>query len=143
MVPDAKPSISLVWVGLAPPRVEVFCWLVVSGKVVIANVLRRRGISLEEILDMCPLCGKDREVIDHLFLYCEFSYHVWCRFLANCVVSWCFLGSLADLFEAWRLSPFSGSGVVLWRILPFASYGWCGKKEMIEFSGKCPLQWRM
>lgn len=30
--PDFMPSSSLVWLGLAPPRMEAFCWLVISKK---------------------------------------------------------------------------------------------------------------
>lgn len=32
-IPRARPSSSLVWLGLAPPRLEAFCWLVVLAKV--------------------------------------------------------------------------------------------------------------
>lgn len=47
MVPVVKQPGSLVWVGLATPRVESFCWLVVLGKAATTDVLRRRGILLE------------------------------------------------------------------------------------------------
>lgn len=39
----AKSASLLVWMGLAPPRVEAFCWLAILGKVSAVDNLRRRG----------------------------------------------------------------------------------------------------
>lgn len=52
------------WVWL-PPRVQAFCWLTVSRRVSTANLLKRRGLTSESISDLCSLCGKERETIDH------------------------------------------------------------------------------
>lgn len=52
-------SSSLVWGGLAPPRVEAFCWLAISGKLSTADNLRRRGILLDAIFYICFLCGTE------------------------------------------------------------------------------------
>lgn len=76
VVLDAKATCSLVWIGLAPPRVEVFCWLTVLGKVATTDVFRRRVISFEVILDSCLLSETFRQSIDHLFMHCDFSYHM-------------------------------------------------------------------
>lgn len=58
---------SLLWHGLAPPRVEVFCWLVAFNKVSIVDNLKRRGFSLETSSNLCSLYGEG-EMIDHLFV---------------------------------------------------------------------------
>lgn len=52
----AKSASLLVWLGLPPPRVEALCWLAISGKVLAVDNLRRRGLSLEAISDLCSLC---------------------------------------------------------------------------------------
>lgn len=44
-----RATSSLVWSGLAPPTVEVCCWLAVLGKVSVVGNLR--GTSLEAILN--------------------------------------------------------------------------------------------
>lgn len=67
-------SNSLVWLGLAPPRVEAFCWLTVSGKASTVDKLQRRSLVLEDSFDYCVLCGKEKKNINHLFLHCEFAH---------------------------------------------------------------------
>lgn len=101
----SRPSSSLVWLGLAPPRVETFYWLAVSSRVSTADIIRRRGMVPESISVMCLLCNKEWEKIDHLFLCCEFSYSLWCPFLVKSGVGSCIPKSLGDLIEAWRF-PF-------------------------------------
>lgn len=44
-VPGARSPSSLAWLGLASPRVEAFCWLAVSEKVLMADFLRWRDLS--------------------------------------------------------------------------------------------------
>lgn len=55
-----RSSCSLVRLGLAPPRVETLCCSVVSAMVSIVDNLRR-GLSSEEISDLCSLCGEGKE----------------------------------------------------------------------------------
>lgn len=97
-------SSSLIWLGLAPHRVDSFCWLAVSGKVSTTDVLRRRGLS-QSLFQICAF-WKERETTDHLFLHWEFSYSLWCQFLVRSGVVRCIPKSLGDLFEAWRASSF-------------------------------------
>lgn len=47
--------LALVWVGLAPPRIEAFCWLLVYDKALTADNLKRRGLTLEAISKLCAL----------------------------------------------------------------------------------------
>ena len=51
------------------------------------------------ISDICVLCGKDNEMVDHLFVHCKFSYFLWCRLPVRCGVLWSFLRSLVGLVE--------------------------------------------
>lgn len=41
---------------------------------VVADNLRRKGISSKAIPDICLLCGKERETVDFLFLHCELCF---------------------------------------------------------------------
>ena len=109
-----------MWCGLASLRVEVFCWLVVAGKVSTVDVLRRKGLTLENINDRCSLCGREDETINHLFLHCDFAAFIWKHFLKVCGISWCLPSSLVDIVEGWRLGPFSGCGLLMWKCIPFA-----------------------
>ena len=69
-LPHRDPS-SLVWLGLALPRVEAFCWLVVTGKISIVDKLRRRGLASNNISSTCVICGKEKESAIYLFPHCE------------------------------------------------------------------------
>lgn len=63
----------------------LFAGMQFSGRCLQHRISGRRKTDtyLEAILDLCLLCGKERETIDHLFLYSEFSYILWCR-----VIDW-------------------------------------------------------
>lgn len=43
-------------------------------KMSVANNLRRRGLTLEAISDLCMLCNKEEEMIDHLLFHSEFLF---------------------------------------------------------------------
>lgn len=59
-----------IWMGLVPPRVEAFCWLVVVGKISTADLLRR-GLLSKTISDTCCMCRREVETIDLLFIHCN------------------------------------------------------------------------
>ena len=80
---------SHVWLGLVPSLVEVFCWLAVALEVATVNNLRKRGMTFTNILDTCTMCGKENEMINHLFLYCEVAVQVWNDFIRRYGIAWC------------------------------------------------------
>lgn len=45
----------------------MYCWPAALGEVLNADNLRRRGIPLEAISDLCVLCWMYGEMVDHLF----------------------------------------------------------------------------
>eukprot|EP00268_Persea_americana_P000277 TRINITY_DN10107_c0_g1_i2.p1 TRINITY_DN10107_c0_g1~~TRINITY_DN10107_c0_g1_i2.p1 ORF type:complete len:112 (-),score=12.99 TRINITY_DN10107_c0_g1_i2:315-650(-) len=85
-----------------------------------ADNLRRRELGLKAISDLCVLCGKEMESIDHLFIHCKFSHSLRCSLLRRCGVLSGRPGSLAGTIQAWRYSSFSRSGLILCRPTPFA-----------------------
>lgn len=77
-IPRVRPPSSLVWLGLALPRVEAFCWLVISDKASTIDNLRKKGFVFEKSSEFCVLCRREKEHIDHLFVHCEFVHFLWC-----------------------------------------------------------------
>ena len=63
-----RSSSVVVWLGPAPPRVEAFYWLAVAGKISTVGSLRRVLMSYS-FSDMCCLCVRERESVDHIFLH--------------------------------------------------------------------------
>lgn len=92
------PSL-LVWLGLIPPRVEVLCWLVVSGKVSTANNLRWRGLLLDGSSGIRVLCEREMEVIYHLFVHRAYVRFIWRRFLEKSEASWCMTSSMVPCLK--------------------------------------------
>lgn len=70
-IPSVRPPSSLVWMGLAHPRGEAFCRLVISGKASNIDNLSRRGFVLESSLEACVLCRREKGNINHLFVHCQ------------------------------------------------------------------------
>lgn len=62
------PPCLSVWNNKVPPRIQVFMWAVLKGKISVRCNLRRRGI-----LELCPLCGEIDKSVDHLLCRCRFT----------------------------------------------------------------------
>ena len=90
-----RDPFSLVWLGLAPSRVEVFCWLVVAAKVSTTEHLRR-GLTLINISDVCVMCHKEGEIVNHLLLHCEVAVAVWSHVIRRCGLNWCCPKTMAN-----------------------------------------------
>lgn len=80
---------ALACLGLAPPRVEAFCSLAIVGKISTVDKLRRRGLTPANFSDICVMCQKEEETINHLILHCEVVANIWSHFIARCGVAWC------------------------------------------------------
>ncbi|KAK8544945.1 hypothetical protein V6N12_025804 [Hibiscus sabdariffa] len=66
----------VVWIGLAPPKVEAFVWLILHNRAPVKVELLKRGVrSIGD--DLCPLCSRSRETVDHLFFTCIVSWQIW------------------------------------------------------------------
>ena len=57
----------LIWNSCIPPKVSVFTWEVLWGKVLTTDQLKKRGF---QHASKCLLCKEDEETIDHLLLNC-------------------------------------------------------------------------
>ncbi|KAE8672566.1 G patch domain-containing protein TGH [Hibiscus syriacus] len=109
-----------VWSGLAPPRVETFLWQISHQKLAVRSELKRRGVVLESVL--CPLCLKQEETVQHLFISCLVAGNLWNNYFKLWDISSvlpkdppALLSSWSELREKsliWNFIP----GVVLWSI---------------------------
>lgn len=61
----------------------------------------KRGLTLVCILDICVMCGKEEEKVDHLFLHCEEEVSVWSSFIGRCSLAWCCPKDIADAAMSW------------------------------------------
>jgi len=95
---------SSIWRGLVPPRVELFAWFVLVGRVNTKERLTRLGI-INHNDNMCVLCKKDIESAHHLFFACELTWQVWCAWLTGANRAWAIPGTGKEFFESWTGVP--------------------------------------
>lgn len=68
--------------------------------------LKRRGMSMESVSSLCPLCRRGGELIDLLFLHCDVSSSLWRYFIYRCDLSCCMPKSLESMIYG-VIVPFS------------------------------------
>ncbi|GKV32262.1 hypothetical protein SLEP1_g40879 [Rubroshorea leprosula] len=66
-----------VWNKLIPNKISTFSWQLLQDKIPTKLNLHKRGIiqALEDC--KCALCGKEAENTSHLFIHCNFAWHLW------------------------------------------------------------------
>ncbi|KAK3224854.1 hypothetical protein Dsin_004716 [Dipteronia sinensis] len=97
-----------VWYGFSPPKVELFIWQLLHGRILVCEVLKRYGISNR---GACPLCGRSEETVDHLFLFCPWTSSVWNSCMGWWSVYCCANKSVNEWFLGWQgLCPKSKLG---------------------------------
>ena len=67
-----------LWRASAPPKVKLFFWLALHGRIWTAERRMRHG--LQDSAE-CALCGQEDETIDHLIVSCVFARELWYCFL--------------------------------------------------------------
>eukprot|EP00253_Pinus_taeda_P026308 PITA_26308 len=71
---STKISNSLFW-----PKIKTFLWLLMQGKTLTWDNLRKKGFSGPSI---CPMCRNEEETINHLFSSCLWANSIW-KWLEN------------------------------------------------------------
>ncbi|KAK2656831.1 hypothetical protein Ddye_009883 [Dipteronia dyeriana] len=59
---------NFLWQGVCPPKVEIFVWQMLKGRVLVREVLLNFGVGQSEST-FCPMCDGGSESIDHVFLF--------------------------------------------------------------------------
>ncbi|XP_057740067.1 uncharacterized protein LOC130957211 [Arachis stenosperma] len=107
MAPEDISSYSFtrsIWKGLVPPRVELFVWFGLIGRVNTKERLRRFGVISQED-SLCALCKIGDENDYHLFLGCNFSWQVWCAWISHVGMQWIYPGTVKEHFQSWTEAP--------------------------------------
>ncbi|KAK2659273.1 hypothetical protein Ddye_005806 [Dipteronia dyeriana] len=70
-----------LWQGVSPPKIEIFLWQLLKGRVMVRKVLQRFGLD-SSLSIFCPLCDQDEESVDHISLHCRLSWKLWSQCMA-------------------------------------------------------------
>lgn len=69
-----NPASQFIWQNSAPPRVQMFIWLLIRGR-----IQCRRNLFLKKIVDSpsCLACGATEECPDHIVFHCPIAAQFW------------------------------------------------------------------
>jgi hypothetical protein len=73
----ADPASSFIWQNAAPPRVQMFIWLLCKGRVQCRANLHRKHIVDSPT---CAVCGAAEETAEHIVFHCDFAVQFWSAF---------------------------------------------------------------
>lgn len=89
----------LVWRAEAPPKVKFFFWLLLKGRILTAENLKKRGIMGPS---RCPNCCQAEETIQHLFIDCQVVDDCWRQMASIGEVTWEPKATIAETVYNWR-----------------------------------------
>ena len=96
-----------IWVGIAPPRVEMMVWFAIIGKLKTKDRLNKLNILQARDL-RCVLCKNCDETMSHLFIECPFTWKTWCCYFNWIGISWAAPDDLKVFFESWLATYVGG-----------------------------------
>ncbi|XP_071708755.1 uncharacterized protein [Rutidosis leptorrhynchoides] len=113
----------------------IFHWLVIQGGVPVKEVLSYRRCLRPGSDDKCGWCGIHVESIDHLFLHCSWSHHIWSALFNWWNVSWIIPSSMLEFSSDW----INGMGIKaanFWSLIgPVTIWAiWLARNELV-FNG--------
>lgn len=109
-----------MWRIEAPPKIKFFIWLLLKGKILTAENLRRRGIIGPS---KCPNCCKSEETMHHLFIECPVVVDCWGKMASIRNINWEPQRTIVETIYKWRKDcPWkekrSSLGKRVWNALP-------------------------
>lgn len=60
-----------------PPKVQVFSWTTMLGKLPISEMMQKKWHLCAMCPNWCLLCRNEKENQDHLFIHCSFMTYLW------------------------------------------------------------------
>ncbi|RVW92839.1 LINE-1 retrotransposable element ORF2 protein [Vitis vinifera] len=114
-LPSVFPT-KLVWNSQVPFKIKSFVWLVAHKKVNTNDMLQLRRPYKAISPDICMLCMKQGETVDHLFLHCPLTMGLWYRLFQLTKIDWVPPRSIFDMLST-NFNGFGSSkrGIVLWQ----------------------------
>lgn len=107
-----------LWRLKIPSKVLFFEWMACKEQLPMIDLLRKRGMILPNI---CSLCLKDEETVNHLLMHCPFAREIWEEILREVGISWLFPNTISDLFQGWNLEKKSfKKDKILWGLIYLA-----------------------
>eukprot|EP00253_Pinus_taeda_P019059 PITA_19059 len=91
----------ITWKSEAIPKIKIFIWLLLKGKILTAENLSKRGINGPS---RCPNCCTAKETMYHLFVDCPFARECWNQLSSLGNIIWQTQQSIAETIYVWKKS---------------------------------------
>ncbi|WMV39939.1 hypothetical protein MTR67_033324 [Solanum verrucosum] len=88
-----------IWKSRIPHKVSFFVWSMAKEAVLTQDNVMKRGRTL---CSRCFLCGETSETVNHLFLHCKYTHHLWRIFLSLKGISWTMPRKVAEALLCWE-----------------------------------------
>ena len=109
----------IIWISCAQPKISIFAWEALRGRVLTLDRLQKKGWALANRCFLCQKCG---ESIDHLLLHCERTREVLMLLFSFFEVSWVFSYSVKEILLGWRGSFVGKKRKVAWQLGPLCLF---------------------
>ncbi|XVF31954.1 hypothetical protein REPUB_Repub17cG0039700 [Reevesia pubescens] len=111
-----------LWSGVAPPKVEVFCWQLMFKRITVKEELAKKTVLFWNAAS-CLVCSCANESVEHLFFVCYDSWKVWMYFCDLWDVYLVVHINPTIFFKAWQNFVLKGKCNRDWK-LPFFAIVW-------------------
>ncbi|KAK3169155.1 hypothetical protein Dsin_000059 [Dipteronia sinensis] len=90
-----------IWQDTCLPKVEVFAWSLMRGRILAKKVLTHFGFNVPSGIE-CSLCKSGVETIDHLFLSYSWTWRPWMGCMGWWSVVCCSAASIKAWWKGWK-----------------------------------------
>ena len=117
--PGNFPYSPLLWKGFSLPKIEMFIWLLLHGKVCTRAFLAHRHL-IHPSQVTCLFCEHETKYDNHIFLYCYHIWRLWQQFQNWFGIFGCLPNRIDQIIRRWRdmaKNKFQRSALILYDIL--------------------------
>jgi hypothetical protein len=84
------------------------------GRIPTIDKLGRRGFTL---VNWCCLCKKNKEIINHFLIHCEYTSDLWLLVLNTFGVSWAMPNNVQEWLHYWKIHGQGHSQEAIWKVI--------------------------
>ena len=118
-----------IWNSVVPPKIGIFTWEAVWGKVLTLDNLKHRGMVFA---NRCFMCEEGEETINHLLIHCRIAKMLWDLLLSIGGFSWVFPSSVRYTLLAWEGVAVGKKRKKIWQAAPMCLFWtlWCARNRL-------------
>ncbi|GMJ07534.1 hypothetical protein HRI_004422600 [Hibiscus trionum] len=103
----------IVWMNIAPIKVEAFLWKAIQNRIPTGSELVKRGVELNGII-CCPLCREVPETVNHLFLHCSIAWQTWQKWCSLWQVHFIIPATFNSFVQMWESVSLNRDYKLIW-----------------------------